>query len=65
VAALDRSAFLSVHTSTFPPCADHGRFARLHRLRVLGSPGRAADWVAWLTSEDGQSLLRDAGFGAP
>ncbi|MDR7252577.1 molybdate transport system substrate-binding protein [Nocardioides sp. BE266] len=25
----------------------------------------AADWVAWVTSEEGQSILRDAGFGSP
>lgn len=25
----------------------------------------AADWVAWVTSEEGQAILRDAGFGSP
>ena len=25
----------------------------------------AADWVAWVTSEEGQTILRDAGFGRP
>ena len=25
----------------------------------------AADWVAWLTSDEGQAILGDAGFGSP
>jgi len=25
----------------------------------------AADWLAWVTSEDGQAILADAGFGSP
>lgn len=25
----------------------------------------AADWVAWVTSEEGRSILEDAGFGSP
>ena len=25
----------------------------------------AADWVAWVTSEEGQAILGDAGFGSP
>lgn len=25
----------------------------------------AADWVAWVTSAEGQAILRDAGFGSP
>jgi molybdate transport system substrate-binding protein len=25
----------------------------------------AADWVAWVTSEEGQAILADAGFGSP
>lgn len=25
----------------------------------------AADWVAWLMSDEGQAILRDAGFGSP
>jgi molybdate transport system substrate-binding protein len=25
----------------------------------------AADWVAWVTSDEGQAILRDAGFGSP
>jgi len=25
----------------------------------------AADWVAWVTSEEGQAILEDAGFGSP
>ena len=25
----------------------------------------AADWVAWVTSTEGQAILRDAGFGSP
>jgi molybdate transport system substrate-binding protein len=27
--------------------------------------GLAADWVAWVTSEEGLAILRDAGFGSP
>jgi molybdate transport system substrate-binding protein len=25
----------------------------------------AADWVAWVTSDEGQAILGDAGFGSP
>jgi molybdate transport system substrate-binding protein len=28
-------------------------------------PDLAADWVAWVTSAEGQAILRDAGFGSP
>jgi len=28
-------------------------------------PDLAADWVAWVTSTEGQAILRDAGFGSP
>lgn len=28
-------------------------------------PDLAADWVAWVTSEDGRAILADAGFGSP
>ncbi|MCF6376642.1 molybdate ABC transporter substrate-binding protein [Nocardioides KLBMP 9356] len=27
--------------------------------------GLAADWVAWVTSDEGQAILKDAGFGSP
>lgn len=27
--------------------------------------GLAADWVAWVTSEEGRAILADAGFGSP
>jgi molybdate transport system substrate-binding protein len=27
--------------------------------------GLAADWVAWVTSEEGRAILGDAGFGSP
>jgi molybdate transport system substrate-binding protein len=27
--------------------------------------GLAADWVAWVTSDEGQAILGDAGFGSP
>jgi molybdate transport system substrate-binding protein len=28
-------------------------------------PDLAADWVAWVTSEEGRAILADAGFGSP
>jgi molybdate transport system substrate-binding protein len=28
-------------------------------------PDLAADWVAWVTSEEGRAILDDAGFGSP
>ncbi len=34
-------------------------------LEESGDSALAADWVAWITSEEGRSILRDAGFGAP
>ena len=30
-----------------------------------GDADLAADWVAWLTSEEGRAILEDAGFGSP
>ena len=30
-----------------------------------GDADLAADWVAWLTSEEGRAILQDAGFGSP
>ena len=34
-------------------------------LDQSGDSALAADWVSWITSEQGQSILRDAGFGQP
>lgn len=34
-------------------------------LDQSGDSALAADWVSWITSEEGQSILRDAGFGQP
>ncbi|KRE93501.1 hypothetical protein ASG76_13675 [Nocardioides sp. Soil774] len=34
-------------------------------LEQAGDPGLAADWVTWVTSDEGQAILRDAGFGSP
>ncbi|MBS2936836.1 molybdate ABC transporter substrate-binding protein [Nocardioides sp. J2M5] len=34
-------------------------------LDQAGDSGLAADWVTWITSEEGQSILGDAGFGSP
>jgi molybdate transport system substrate-binding protein len=34
-------------------------------LEQSGDADLAADWVAWLTSDEGQAILRDAGFGSP
>lgn len=34
-------------------------------LEQSADAGLAADWVAWVTSEDGQAILAGAGFGSP
>lgn len=34
-------------------------------LEQSGDPELAAAWVAWVTSDDGQAILADAGFGSP
>jgi molybdate transport system substrate-binding protein len=34
-------------------------------LEQSGDAGLAADWVAWVTSEEGRAILEDAGFGSP
>lgn len=34
-------------------------------LEQAGDSDLAADWVAWTTSDEGRSILRDAGFGTP
>ncbi len=34
-------------------------------LEQSGDAELAADWVAWVTSEEGQAILGDAGFGSP
>lgn len=34
-------------------------------LDQAADAGLAADWVAWVTSDEGQAILGDAGFGSP
>lgn len=34
-------------------------------LEQSGDPDLAAAWVAWVTSDEGQAILADAGFGSP
>ena len=34
-------------------------------LDQAADTGLAADWVAWVTSDEGQAILGDAGFGSP
>jgi molybdate transport system substrate-binding protein len=34
-------------------------------LEQSEDPELAADWVAWVTSEEGRAILDDAGFGSP
>jgi molybdate transport system substrate-binding protein len=34
-------------------------------LDQAADAGLAADWVAWVTSDDGRAILGDAGFGSP
>ncbi|MCP3422866.1 molybdate ABC transporter substrate-binding protein [Nocardioides pinisoli] len=34
-------------------------------LEQSGDPELAAAWVAWVTSDEGQAILDDAGFGSP
>lgn len=34
-------------------------------LEQSGDPDLAAAWVAWVTSDEGQAILTDAGFGSP
>lgn len=34
-------------------------------LEQSENPDLAADWVAWVTSKEGQAILADAGFGSP
>jgi molybdate transport system substrate-binding protein len=34
-------------------------------LEQSEDPDLAAEWVAWVTSEEGRAILADAGFGSP
>ncbi len=48
-----------------PDAADNATSYYATTLEQSENADLAADWVAWVTSEEGQAILADAGFGSP
>lgn len=56
------SAGADVTTVDLPSAADHPTDYAIAPAADPADPDLAADWVDWVTGEEGQSVLREAGF---